>query len=110
MNVTPDLADYISILERQVAWMTWNTRWKQAIRYPVNMINPDTDEWEEYKEFAPCCDEKYISSMYYKFGYNELQIGNALLNIMSRLEQRYEIDFAELEEQYRNRYTEDDGD
>lgn len=108
MKITKDLADYISILEHQIGWMTWNTRWNQAIRYPVKMIDPYTGEWEEYKDFAPCLDEKDISSMYYKFGYNELQIGNALLNIMSRLEERYGISFADLEEQYQNKPIDND--
>jgi len=37
----------------------------------------------------------------YKFGANELQIGNALKRILDFLERRYNIDFNTLEKEYK---------
>ena len=41
---------------------------------------------------------KTVESMHYKFGTNRLYIGDALVSVLRFLEDRYDIDFNELEE------------
>lgn len=42
-------------------------------------------------------NENSIPYMKYKFGSNELYIGAAIIDILEQLEQRYDLDFNELE-------------
>lgn len=51
----------------------------------------------EFNGLVPCADQKEVDSMFYKFGYNELQIGMALTNMLEFLENRYGLNFNELE-------------
>jgi len=44
-----------------------------------------------------------IASVKYKFGSNHLYIGNALVNLLSFLENRYDIDFNQLEKEYHSK-------
>jgi hypothetical protein len=42
-------------------------------------------------------------SLVYHFGKNELEIGKAIIEVLEFLEERYNIDFAELEKNRKNK-------
>lgn len=42
---------------------------------------------------------------FYKFGANHLHIGQALINVLTLLEERYDLDFNALEKQYQESET-----
>lgn len=43
--------------------------------------------------------------MKYKFGSNHLFIGEGLINVLTMMEERYGINFNELEETFQNSHT-----
>lgn len=72
----------------------------REFRYPVWVDTSNTSEVNMQKfsrKISGITPEK-ISSMKYKFGSNHLYIGSALKMILELLEDRYDIDFSELEE------------
>ena len=89
----------------------WNDIEGCDFRYPVTLRFP------EREKFIKCRDNindnlviydneedllEALTYMKYKFGSNELFIGQGLLNVLGYLEERYGLDFVELE---RNRKT-----
>ena len=75
-------------------------------RYPVTIRARKNDEGviktnanlaREYPRIG--CDA--IGTMKYVFGSNQLFIGNGIMNLLEKLEERYNLDFNELEEQRR---------
>lgn len=82
----------------------WNDIEGCSFRYPINIPN----EKGEYKKIrgninTSCLiDENQITPqavtyMKYRFGSNELFIGKGIINILTFLEQRYDLNFNELE-------------
>lgn len=69
-----------------------------SFRYPV-YIYPDKDAEMPRKIRGKIAGvpADQICTMKYKFGSNHLFIGNALVEILELLEERYHIDFEELE-------------
>ena len=76
-------------------------------RYPINVPDPIVPgEYIKIKDNINTTyqlDHRYISSrmisyMKYKFGSNELYIGQGIIKTLRYLEDRYDIDFNELEE------------
>lgn len=51
---------------------------------------------------------KIIGEMKYKFGANRLYIGEAIVDLLNTLEERYGIDFNELENQYVQRQNKEE--
>ena len=84
----------------------WNDIEGCAFRYPVNIPKKD-GEYAKVRSNAnqsASLNSQYISPasishMKYQFGSNELFIGNGLISVLNYLEERYNIDFNELEEQ-----------
>ena len=74
-----------------------------SYRYPV-YIYPDRQAVEPLKIRGnircriPELSSDLIPTMKYKFGSNHLFVGNGIVKILSELEQRYGLDFSELEE------------
>lgn len=66
-----------------------------AYRYPITYTDKDGDECKR-KWTITDMDKNRINSMRYKFGANNLFIGNALVKVLERLEQKYGISFDEL--------------
>ena len=74
-----------------------------------------TEKWEKVsffnlKRIKPVLSAKEVKSLEYRFGANELVIGRAIIDVLEFLEDRYDIDFAELEknlekEEFQNEET-----
>lgn len=87
---------------------------REAYRYPLTYLNNDY----EAKTLREICDvteitdnesiNKIIGEMKYKFGANRLYIGEAIVDLLNTLEERYGIDFNELENQYVQRQNKEE--
>ena len=66
-------------------------------RYPVHVRDEDGSQWK-YRGAISEISAETVDSMHYKFGTNRLYIGDALVAVLRFLEDRYDIDFNELEE------------
>ena len=81
----------------------WTGEEGRSFRYPVQYYLTHEDKapskwWWNVAEKEEELTELSVSTMKYKFGSNHLFIGNGLYNVLSALEERYGIDFNELEE------------
>lgn len=85
----------------------WNDIEGCDFRYPINV--PAPGEYGEYIKIKGRIlnnfkikdvdiSESMVSYMKYKFGSNELYIGQGIMGILEYLERRYKLDFNELEE------------
>ena len=82
----------------------WNDVEGCDFRYPINVPN-ERGDYTKVKlniNSSSLIDEKDISSatipyIKYKFGSNELYIGKGLISVLNYLEDRYDLDFNELE-------------
>ena len=73
----------------------------RTYRYPVHMKNPnDHDAWYTYRGIISSATDKSLGTLHYEFGANDLYIGDALNQILNFLEDRYGIDFDDLEIQH----------
>ena len=73
-------------------------------RYPVYIRAKKTDEEltkirGNIANLYPGIGADSINTMKYKFGSNHLFIGLGIMNLLEKLEERYDIDFNELEQQ-----------
>lgn len=73
-------------------------------RYPVYIRTKKTDEEltkirGNIANLYPGIGADSINTMKYKFGSNHLFIGLGIMNLLEKLEERYDIDFNELEQQ-----------
>ena len=83
----------------------WNDIEGCSFRYPVNVPNENGEFTKVHRvniKSSYMLDSKDISPktlpfMKYKFGSNELLIGKGIINALEYLENRYGIDFNELE-------------
>ena len=84
----------------------WNAIEGCDFRYPINVPWPGKDG--EYIKVRGKIRDSFmlepkdissdlVSYMKYKFGSNELYIGQGIISVLKYLEKRYEIDFDELE-------------
>ncbi|MDD6824858.1 MAG: hypothetical protein PUE12_01855 [Oscillospiraceae bacterium] len=82
----------------------WNDVDGCDFRYPINFPNKEG----EYRKIRSKITDSYIVEsddisadtveyMKYKFGSNELYIGKGIISILEYLEERYSLDFNELE-------------
>lgn len=82
----------------------WNDVEGCDFRYPVyiNTTNKDDSETKTWSK-AEAVKPEYVKSLKYKFGSNHLFIGLGLINVLNYLEERYDIDFNELEKNVKNK-------
>lgn len=91
----------------------WGKRGKR-IRYPVNLFTKTLDGsygyeriehmvWSDSFETGYDVSPRGIRSLKYKFGNNHLYVGEGIVSLMEKLEQRYGLDFNSLEEEYLRR-------
>lgn len=66
-------------------------------RYPVYIFNNELNTPTKYYGKVVCNVPNHIKTMKYKFGSNHLLIGKGLINVLTMLEERYDINFNELE-------------
>ena len=113
MEITKDTAELVYELEDSIGNRFYNPNSYNGYtgeegldyRYPV-WIYKDIDKDDEPQKFygkVHDIDGKNITSMKYKLGTNILFVGTAILDILDELEERYDIDFNELEDEYRKR-------
>ena len=102
-NLTVDL---IKELEYIIGNKVYNKNTKnpdgedgRKIRYPCLMR--DSKDWKfyRYKGKLYDADSDSITSAYYNFGANDLDIGDALVKMLEFIEKRYGIDFNQLEKE-----------
>lgn len=75
------------------------------IRYPVWAYTTQQDKTQVWEKFRyntqrgsyPNIKPSEAKSLVYRFGANELEIGKAIIEVLEFLEERYNIDFVELE-------------
>lgn len=104
MKLNKEIMELVSKMEYMVgsscynpnSYDGWNMVEGCSFRYPVYVRNGA--EEEKFRSRVQLDDMEMVNSMKYKFGSNHLYIGRALLEILKYLEQRYGIDFNELEE------------
>lgn len=82
----------------------WNDIEGCSFRYPINVPNENgkytkirTKITESYLLKQADITPKSVTYMNYKFGSNELYIGIGIISTLEYLEERYSIDFNELE-------------
>lgn len=108
MTEDENTAWLISMLENEVAGYRFYTPRQQWIRYPVQMHDSSTDRYYERRDTARTTNYKDAVSKYYEFGYNEFYIGQAIERVLQVLENRYDLDFSSLEEEYSYEHTDND--
>ena len=116
MKLNKDLCNVIAELEHLIgsecynpnSYDGWNDVEGCEFRYPINIRNQNgefiivrtninTTALLEKKDITPDA----IKYMKYKFGSNELFIGLGLIHVMEFFEERYDLDFNELEKQHK---------
>ena len=98
----------ISMLESEMAEYRHYTPRKQWSRYPVQMHDSSTDRYYERRDAAITTNYKDAVSKYYEFGYNQFYIGQAIERVLQILENRYDLDFSSLEEEYYYEHSDDE--
>lgn len=72
----------------------WTLEEGCSFRYPVTYNDKD-DEEHKTRYIVQGIDKDLVHTMRYKFGSNNLFIGNAIIKVLERLEEKYGIDFNE---------------
>ena len=112
MEISQAKAEIISELEEIVAGWTYNRRGDgdkgDFCRYPFIAYDP-------YYKCICKHDSKFtvvtpdaVEDMHYDFGTNKLYIGDALAEVLEYLENRYHLDFTELEKEEQTKFHTDD--
>ena len=114
MKPDEDIIRLICSLERYIGSECFNTKSYNGntmiegldFRYPLTYTVTGADG-EEYTHKTNYLNpnntgitKKTVETMKYRFGANELYVGKAIVNLLSALEERYGIDFEELEKKY----------
>lgn len=68
-----------------------------TFRYKVTMQDADNGKKYDYKGKIYDASPETIGTIHYETGSNHLYIGDALVEILNYLEERYDLDFNELE-------------
>ncbi len=113
MRIDRDMLGLISELEYIIgrecynpnSYDGWNDIEGCKFRYPVHAVDKNGERWKvkgkvHRLETSDEASIRIVRSMKYKFGSNELYIGNAIEKILDFLEERYDLDFEELEDEY----------
>lgn len=117
MKLTKNMCELVADLEFIIGSACYNPNsydgWNDIegcnFRYPIQV----PDQKGKYIKIRSALNKSYllstgiitpdaISLMKYKFGANELNIGKGLIKVLESLEERYGIDFCQLESQLRN--------
>lgn len=115
MKLTKKMCRVIADLEYLIGSECFNKNsydgWRDisgcSFRYPVNVPDKNMEYYikvrynninSSYKFDSRDIDDNTIKYMKYCFGSNELYIGNGIINVLEYLEERYNIDFWELEQ------------
>lgn len=115
MDISQEKAWLISLLEDKVAENTYNQYNNYGrggwYRYPINYKDLHDGKIYKWDNRAVYVNSEVVESMRYDFGENQLYIGYALNDVLDYLENRYHLDFTELEKKEMAKYhTEDSED
>ena len=82
----------------------WGRSYRYALTYPVKVEGGILLDKSKYdfiikQHITP----SNFKQAFYKFGSNELGIGSAILEILDELEQRYGLDFKQLEKERKSK-------
>lgn len=110
-NIISALADMEQIIGSECynprSYDGWNGIEGKEFRYPVTFSFDNGGESKtrlNIKHYFDVIDaeleEETIRHMKYKFGSNELYVGQGLIKVLEYLEKRYGIDFNELEKEH----------
>lgn len=87
---------YNSNIQNYGSWGVWEGEGRD-FKYPFNYYDQKNKvkikKWYMSEDMLP----EEIKSSYYAFGANQLHIGRAILNLLECIENRYKINFVELE-------------
>lgn len=103
MKLTKKTIELICELEKIIGNQCYNPNsyngytmeYGKDFRYPVHYKGKDK-LWHKTSYMVQDINKDGVSSMYYSFGSNQLNVGNALVKILERLEREYDLDFDEL--------------
>lgn len=74
----------------------WTLEEGCAFRYPVTFDDTDGNEHKGKYYLKGYINKDNLHTMRYKFGSNNIFIGNAVRKVLERLETKYNLDFEEL--------------
>lgn len=113
MEIDENIARLIADLEFQIGkecynsmiYNSWIEENPSAFRYPVNVETEDIRRkiGGRISETYGLLNKEEVYSLTYKFGTNRMYIGRGVINILNELEERYGLDFNELEKARNNR-------
>ena len=103
MKISKKTIELICELERLVGKQCYNPQSYNGytgeegciMRYPVYYCNKDGDDCKT-KLLVKDITKKCIGSIHYKFGANHLYIGDAIVDMLNYIEDKYNIDFNEI--------------
>ena len=101
MKLQKEMISLISDIEYKIgnscyngdSYNGWTEEYGCSFRYPI--VYETKEEGKVYT-----IDDSNIKTVCYRFGANELCIGAAIVDVLEMLEERYGIDFNELEKKY----------
>lgn len=104
MKLNKKTGQLICTLERKIgeecynpnSYDGWNDIYGCSYRYPVYVNSSDGSEYKT-KWIAEVDKADLVKSLKYKFGSNHLFIGRGIIKVLEYLEERYDLDFNELE-------------
>lgn len=112
MELTKEMFGVIADIEQLIGAQCYNPKsydgWNDiegcAFRYPVTVTNQDgrtekirSNICKFYQIYQESLTPKSFLNMKYKFGTNELLIGQGIIQVLRYLEERYNLNFNELE-------------
>lgn len=107
MIIDDNIIDLVTEIEYMIGKECFNPKstWQQGnvlnqgkqFRYPVHYTHPTLGEDWSTNYQVGCINAEDIESMCYHFGANHLYIGAGILNVLQMMEDRYGLDFNELE-------------
>ena len=111
MKIDNTIVDLVTDIEYAIGKECFNpksTTWTSDVscvvgrkfRYAVHFRHPDYEmDWDTKSKISKINPED-INTMEYHFGANHLLVGNAIVKVLELIEERYGIDFNQLETKY----------
>lgn len=108
MRKTQDIANLICELEYLIGDSCYNKNSVNgytgeegcSYRYPVHVYDPELDDLRKTRYRVKNVKFKHLNTLTYIFGSNQIFVGEALIKVLTKLENRYGLDFDKLEKEY----------
>jgi len=103
MKLTKKTIELVCELEKIIGNQCYNPNsydgylmeYGKFFRYPVHYSDIN-NQFCKTSGLVQNINKEGVNSMHYCFGSNELNIGNAIVNVLERLEDKYDLDFNKL--------------